>query len=66
VVFRSSQTQSLLPSKAFAFLHYPFTRFIKTLCRHRCPGRSAREQRLYKAANGSRFETRPLLQVSPE
>src|SRR5260370_35287257 len=40
----TSQTQSLLPDKAFALVHCPFTHFIKALCRHRCPGRSAREQ----------------------
>ena len=41
----TSQTQSLLPVKAFALVHCPFTRFIKAFCWHRCPGRSAREQR---------------------
>src|SRR5260370_3530857 len=40
----TSQTQSLLPYKAFALLHFPFTHFIKAFCWHRCPGRSAREQ----------------------
>src|SRR5260370_2043949 len=40
----TSQTQSLLPDKAFALVHCPFTHFIKALCRHRCPGRFAREQ----------------------
>src|SRR5712664_1078241 len=60
----TSQTQSLLPDKAFALVHCPFTHFIKALCRHRCPGRFAREQSSGHAANGSRFETRPLLQFS--
>src|SRR5260370_23537858 len=40
----TSQTQSLVPDKAFALVHCPFTHFIKALCRHRCPGRFAREQ----------------------
>jgi len=40
----TSQTQSLLPDKAFALVHCPFTHFIKALCRHRCHGRFAREQ----------------------
>src|SRR5216683_2443371 len=40
----TSQTQSLLPDKAFALLHCPFTHFIKAFCWHRCSRRSAREQ----------------------
>src|SRR5260370_25431097 len=40
----TSQMQSLLPDKAFALEHCPFTHLIKALCRHRCPRRSAGEE----------------------
>src|ERR1700746_440686 len=40
----TSQTQSLLPDKAFALVHCPFTHLIRALGRHRFPRRPAGKQ----------------------